>query len=844
LLATRFVFRTVLPFSHETAAILVSLALSLAVLVDIWVVRPRERAAITSSLSSSSSSDTMAPSLLSSSFFSASSSSLLAIDKATRRAVTPFKPFYLMAMANLVSTFWFIVLSAVPWPRSFWISLGCWLGNLVTYVSSLVSPDFGFMMLFGTGLILFGGVILFMFAAAANKERRDDFVGSLMLERELGLISAEKAATDSITNALFPPGIAERLIRSQRIAAMPDQSPASFADPSSGNQTVSGVYGSVEMSTRSTGTFVHEPIADSFKSATVLFVSIDGVEDVRPYDSQLQLLSEIFIAADHVAEAHDAIKIKSIGNVLEFVCGLPKQDLTDTHTSRCCELAVDLVRMLHQFCKDRAIEETISLRAGIATGPVVAGVIGVSRPRYDVWGHTTTIAERLMEIAPKWGIFVTRDISNTCKHLFKFRMAKGTTVVQGVGKLTVFTLEPAPTNQPFVVNTTPVSFALPHIKQQALWDVAKQRLREKKDISTIPFMLFFRKRAREMEYMRVYTARYLPFMRWFALAIGILNVVYMLYSALRGIFTPDRWVVNTLYSVLFYVMFILTFVKPLAARPFTFWAVQSAIAFAFIGLEIVMWDTGMWVDSTISGMAASLFFLTASRLHFFTDFVLNVVLFIGTLYMWTLGYNRMSSALYIMVFTLLLTLHHDFEKQSRRVFSTNRTLRKGSRTTKNEREKAHALLTTAVPAKILETLMHTTEDIGNASKASYLAEFVPSGTVLVCQIVGFDELYRRCSPFESVCLLNALFSHLDGLTHARGLEPLKTIADEYVVVGNLLNDVPTDHAERIVGLATDIILSVGTFNSSINPTGVPIALRIGIHTDSIVSRLFLFLICF
>jgi len=67
-------------------------------------------------------------------------------------------------------------------------------------------------------------------------------------------------------------------------------------------------------------------------------------------------------------------------------------------------------------------------------------------------------------------------------------------------------------------------------------------------------------------------------------------------------------------------------------------------------------------------------------------------------------------------------------------------------------------------------------------------------------------LCNTISPEQVVQLLDSLFFRFDSLTIKNGLQRLKTIGDAYVVVGNMLNDEPDLHAQKVVDLALDVCL--------------------------------------
>jgi len=712
-------------------------------------------------------------------------------------SVRYYPQYVLVAVVHVFNDYSFMLFSAVPWPRSFWVSLvscfvcvGCYMSTLFSWQTSEDTP-------FGLLLICLGEVYVFFFASATNKERRRDFAFSLQLARELGYASAEKTANEGLISALFPQSVAERLMQSVKVS--PRNARNSTLVSSLSSSTSSSLYAGsdVALSSLKGDCFGNALFGETFASASIVFAMVDGIEDLHPFDTQLKTLSEIFIAADNIAEKHHVVKIKSISTSLLFACGLPTS--TEAHTTKACELAEELMRMMQQFCRDRAVENTLSLRIGIASGQVIAGVIGKSRPRYDVWGYTVSVAEKLMRAAPKWTIYVTREIASAAKHAFKFKKTKGTTVVEGLGKLVIFRLELIDTGSPYVIkcaqtellflacshtapfcvlaSCTPVKLVMPSVKPVALADVSLGKQSQFNLSSKINnFSLRFLKHGRESVYLTAHSTKFVFNIRWFSFVAGISYVLYAVIAFINGHWTIARWVANPLLCVSVLGMFAVTFIKPLVARPRLFWNIEAAIAFVSVILVAVLFDTSAWYDPILAGMLAEMFFLTASRIRFAIVALFNIVLILATIYMYTnLGYGRGTAVLHLTAAWVICFSHYDFERQSRRVFLVGRKLSKAKRATLAEKEKTKALLTSVVPEKVIDKLVHATTANAATGDDFYLTEFIASGTVLVCKIVGFNEIYKCLPPSDVVRLLNALFSHFDVLARDRGLEPLKTI---------------------------------------------------------------------
>ena len=102
-------------------------------------------------------------------------------------------------------------------------------------------------------------------------------------------------------------------------------------------------------------------------------------------------LNQIFSAFDELSDTHGLEKIKTIGDAYMVVGGLPTP--RDDHASAMAAMALDMQAAIAAFNEDRETE--IGIRIGIHTGPVIAGVIGIKKFIYDLWGDTVNIASRL-----------------------------------------------------------------------------------------------------------------------------------------------------------------------------------------------------------------------------------------------------------------------------------------------------------------------------------------------------------------------------------------------------------------------------------------------------------------
>jgi len=134
--------------------------------------------------------------------------------------------------------------------------------------------------------------------------------------------------------------------------------------------------------------------AEHFEEATILFADIVGFTHLAANLEPMQLvdgLNQIFSAFDQLTEKYGLEKIKTIGDAYMVAGGLPIP--RDDHAFAIADMALDM--QAHMKNVNTILGDTLELRIGINTGPVIAGVIGIKKFIYDLWGDAVNIASRM-----------------------------------------------------------------------------------------------------------------------------------------------------------------------------------------------------------------------------------------------------------------------------------------------------------------------------------------------------------------------------------------------------------------------------------------------------------------
>jgi class 3 adenylate cyclase len=180
-------------------------------------------------------------------------------------------------------------------------------------------------------------------------------------------------------------------------------------------------------------------IADSYDNVTVLFSDLVGFTQFSAKHTPNELvykLNILFSKFDDLLDDFQIEKIKTIGDALMLVSGAPKR--FKDHAIEMAHMAFRMYDELAAF--NHEYGESLGLRIGIHTGPVVAGVMGKKKFTYDLWGDAVNTASRMESHGIPGIVHISDATYQQVKGTFPVE-CRGEIDVKGKGKMTTYILK-------------------------------------------------------------------------------------------------------------------------------------------------------------------------------------------------------------------------------------------------------------------------------------------------------------------------------------------------------------------------------------------------------------------
>jgi adenylate cyclase len=179
-----------------------------------------------------------------------------------------------------------------------------------------------------------------------------------------------------------------------------------------------------------------EHIADAFPNVSVLFADMVGftaMSRTMTASALVEVLGDLFSRFDLITEKHGLEKIKTIGDCYMLAGGVPEP--SDDHAHAVIDAALEFCTALEEMHERTG--GALRMRIGVHSGPIVAGVIGLRKFTYDLWGDTVNVASRMESTGQPGRIHVSANTAKLIANDFKLE-PRGSIEVKSLGMVETF----------------------------------------------------------------------------------------------------------------------------------------------------------------------------------------------------------------------------------------------------------------------------------------------------------------------------------------------------------------------------------------------------------------------
>ena len=182
-----------------------------------------------------------------------------------------------------------------------------------------------------------------------------------------------------------------------------------------------------------------------FEQVTVLFTDFKGFTKIAEIMTAEELVAElntIFGVFDLIISKYPIEKIKTIGDAYMCAGGLPTPN--NTHPRDVVLAALEIQKYIETRSLTKSDKPPFQIRIGIHTGPVVAGVVGIKKFAYDIWGDTVNTASRMESSGEPGKINISGSTFDLIKGFQEFKTTyRGEIEAKNKGKIKMYFIEKA-----------------------------------------------------------------------------------------------------------------------------------------------------------------------------------------------------------------------------------------------------------------------------------------------------------------------------------------------------------------------------------------------------------------
>jgi class 3 adenylate cyclase len=255
--------------------------------------------------------------------------------------------------------------------------------------------------------------------------------------------------TNAIVSSLFPSNVRDRILKdAEEQVEREMNTKSSFVHAK--HRLKSFLEDEPDDARKSTDAFSTKPIADLFPETTLMFADLVGFtawSSVREPSQVFRLLETVYHAFDQIAKRRGVFKVETVGDCYVAVAGLPEP--RKDHAVVMARFAHDCNLKLHRLVKELEVTlgpdtGDLSMRFGLHSGPVTAGVLRGERARFQLFGDTVNTTARVETTGEKGRIHISQDTADLIIAAGKSRWVQkreDKVVAKGKGELQTYWLD-------------------------------------------------------------------------------------------------------------------------------------------------------------------------------------------------------------------------------------------------------------------------------------------------------------------------------------------------------------------------------------------------------------------
>ncbi|KAG7297429.1 Soluble guanylate cyclase 88E [Plutella xylostella] len=179
---------------------------------------------------------------------------------------------------------------------------------------------------------------------------------------------------------------------------------------------------------------------EMFNSVSILFSDVVTFTEICSRITPMEvvsMLNAMYSIFDTLTERNRVYKVETIGDAYMVVSGAPEKE--DNHAEKVCDMALDMVDAITDL-KDPSTGSHLSIRVGVHSGAVVAGIVGLKMPRYCLFGDSVNTASRMESTSEAMRIHISQTTHELLSPEYMVT-ERGEIQVKGKGAMKTYWLE-------------------------------------------------------------------------------------------------------------------------------------------------------------------------------------------------------------------------------------------------------------------------------------------------------------------------------------------------------------------------------------------------------------------